>query len=50
MAGITYVEAEKRYNDPRTSAEEKERLSPKLDEVKNRFPQKLSEAEPNKSK
>jgi hypothetical protein len=49
MSGITYTEAEKRYNDPRTSAEEKEKLGPKLDEVKNRFPQKLSEAEPNKS-
>lgn len=49
MSGITYMEAEKRYNDPRTSAEEKEKLGPKLDEVKNRFPQKLSEAEPNKN-
>ena len=46
---MTFTEANKRYSDPRTSPEDKEALKPKLDEVKNLFPQKLSEAEPNKS-
>ncbi len=50
MSGLTYTEAQKRYSDPRTSADEKAQLKPKLDEVKTRFPQKLSEAEPSKTK
>jgi hypothetical protein len=45
----SFVEANKKFSDPRTSPEEKERLSPKLDEVKLMFPQKLSEAEPSKT-
>jgi hypothetical protein len=49
MERMTFMEADKRYNDPRTSLEDKEALGPKLDEVKNLYPQKLSEAEPNKS-
>lgn len=49
MEQMTFTEANKRYSDPRTSPEDKEALKPKLDEVKNLFPQKLSEAEPNKS-
>ena len=44
LAGMTYTEAQKRYNDPRTSADEKGKLKPKLDEVKAMYPQKLSEA------
>ena len=48
-AGISYVEAQKRYDDPRTSLEVQEDLKPKLDRVKEMFPQKLSEAEPNKT-
>ena len=48
MTGMSFVEANKTYNDPRTSQDEKARLKPMLDEVKNLFPQKLSEAEPNK--
>ena len=48
MTGMSFVEANKMYNDPRTSLDEKARLKPMLDEVKNLFPQKLSEAEPNK--
>lgn len=47
--GLTYVEADRRYSDPRTSVSEKEALKPKLDEVKTLFPQKLSEAEPSKT-
>ena len=49
LAGMTYTEAQKRYNDPRTSADEKGKLKPKLDEVKAMYPQKLSEAEPSKT-
>lgn len=48
MMGMSFVEANKIYNDPRTSLVTKTELKPKLDEVKNLFPQKLSEAEPNK--
>ncbi len=48
MMGMTFVEANKLYSDPRTSLDTKAELKPKLDEVKNLFPQKLSEAEPNK--
>ena len=50
MTGMTYVEAQKRYDDPRTSADDKAKLKPKLDEVKAMYPQKLSEAEPSKTK
>jgi hypothetical protein len=39
----------KKYNDPRTSVDDSEDLKPKLDMVKNMFPQKLSEAEPSKT-
>ena len=49
LAGMTYTEAQKRYNDPRTSADEKAKMKPKLDEVKAMYPQKLSEAEPSKT-
>ena len=49
LLGLTFVEANKRYADPRTTPEEKERLKPKLAEVKLMFPQKLSEAEPSKN-
>ena len=47
--GLDFVQADKIYNDPRTSIAEKERLKPLLSEVKLLFPQKLSEAEPSKS-
>ena len=47
--GMTFVEANKKYSDPRTSTDEKDRLRPKLSEVKLLFPQKLSEAEPSKT-
>ena len=46
---MSFVEANKKYSDPRTSSDEKEILKPKLDEVKLMFPQKLSEAEPSKT-
>lgn len=46
---MTFVEANKKYSDPRTSLEEKERLNPMLDKIKLMYPQKLSEAEPSKT-
>ena len=50
LAGLSYTEAQKRYNDPRTSSSDKAKLKPKLDEVKAMYPQKLSEARTKKSK
>ena len=47
--GMSFVEADRKYSDPRTSLSQKESLNPKLSEVKALFPQKLSEAEPSKS-
>ena len=47
--GIDFVQADKIYNDPRTSIVKKEQLKPLLSEVKLLFPQKLSEAEPSKT-
>ena len=46
---INYVEAQKKYDDPRTSLDEQDKLKPKLDVVKLMYPQKLSEAESSKS-
>ena len=45
---LTYVEADLRYSDPRTSADDKSDLKEKLDVIKALYPQKLSEAEPSK--
>ena len=47
---MTYVEADKVYSDPRTSPKVKALLKPKLTVLKNMYPQKLSEAEPSKTK
>ncbi len=47
--GVNFVEAQKKYDDPRTSADDREELKPKLDVVKKMYPQKLSEAEPSKT-
>ena len=46
---MSFIEADRKYSDPRTSLSQKESLKPKLSEVKALFPQKLSEAEPSKS-
>ena len=46
---MSFVEANKKYSDPRTTPKVKAALKPKLDVIKQMFPQKLSEAEPNKS-
>jgi biopolymer transport protein ExbD len=50
MLGLNYREAKSRYDDPRTSSTDKAKLKPLLDEVKAMYPQKLSEAEPSKTK
>jgi|TARA_B110000444_G_scaffold98476_1_gene93401 hypothetical protein len=47
--GLTFVEANKKYSDPRTTPDQKKLLKPKLTIVKGMFPQKLSEAEPSKN-
>ncbi len=47
--GLSYFEADKIFNDPRTTETEREKLKPKLDVVKDMYPQKLSEAEPSKT-
>ena len=44
--GIDYVEAERLYNDPRTTESNKEKLKEKLEVIKTLIPQKFSEAEP----
>jgi hypothetical protein len=46
---LNFVDAQKKYDDPRTSIDDSEDLKPKIDVVKNMFPQKLSEAEPSKT-
>ncbi|WP_338731903.1 ExbD/TolR family protein [Mangrovimonas cancribranchiae] len=46
---MSFVEAEKLYNDPRTSSSEKDKLKEKLEKIKLLIPQKFSEAEPKKS-
>ena len=48
-AGLSFVDADSKYSDPRTSSSVKEALKPKLDAIKKLFPQKLSEAEPSKT-
>ena len=47
--GLNYVDAQRKYDDPRTSANDSEELKPKLDVIKQMYPQKLSEAEPSKT-
>ena len=49
MIGTNFIDAQKRYSDPRTSLDEKQKLKPLLDSIKVLFPQKLSEAEPSKT-
>ncbi|MDA8871873.1 biopolymer transporter ExbD [Flavobacteriaceae bacterium] len=47
--GLNFVDAQKKYDDPRTSVDLSDQLKPKLDVVKAMYPQKLSEAEPSKT-
>ena len=46
---MNFIEAQKIYDDPRTSIDRKLDLKPKLSIVKGMFPMKLSEAEPSKT-
>ena len=46
---MSFVEADKKYSDPRTSPKAKAALKPKLSVLKKMYPQKLSEAEPSKN-
>ena len=46
---MSYVEADKKYSDPRSDKIVKEKLKEKLSVIKTLYPMKLSEAEPNKT-
>ena len=46
---MTFVEANKKYSEPRTTSEEKEKLKDKLNQIKLLIPQIFSEAEPKKA-
>ena len=46
---MNFIEAQKIYDDPRTSIDRKLDLKPKLSVIKGMFPMKLSEAEPSKT-
>jgi biopolymer transport protein ExbD len=46
---MSFVEADKKYSDPRTSIKVKAALKLKLSVLKKMYPQKLSEAEPSKN-
>lgn len=46
---MSYVDADKKYTDPRTDKKVKENLKEKLSVIKTLYPMKLSEAEPNKT-
>ena len=46
---MTYIEADKKYTDPRTEKSVKEKLKEKISVIKLMYPMKLSEAEPNKT-
>ncbi|MGB5941883.1 MAG: biopolymer transporter ExbD [Leeuwenhoekiella sp.] len=44
--GESFIAMENRYNDARTTPGQKEQLKPKLDRIREMYPEKLSEAEP----
>ena len=46
---LNYVDADKKYSDPRTDKVTKSTLKEKLSVIKLMYPMKLSEAEPNKT-
>ncbi|MEH6405985.1 MAG: biopolymer transporter ExbD, partial [Leeuwenhoekiella sp.] len=46
--GMGFVEMESRYNDPRTSESDKNKLEPRISRIRDMYPEKLSEAEPKK--
>ena len=46
---MDYVQADRKYTDPRTDTKVKAKLKEKLGVIKLMYPMKLSEAEPNKT-
>ncbi|ETN94434.1 Biopolymer transport protein ExbD [Zhouia amylolytica] len=48
-ANMNYVQMQEEYDDPQTEENVKDRLKKMLDDIKEAYPQKLSEAEPNKT-
>ncbi len=46
--GQSFVDMESRYNDPRTSPSDKAKLKPRIERIRELYPEKLSEAEPKK--
>ncbi|MFI8378452.1 ExbD/TolR family protein [Leeuwenhoekiella sp. NPDC079379] len=44
--GESFVSLESRYNDARTSPGDKDKLKPKIELIRDLYPEKLSEAEP----
>ena len=46
---MDYVQADRKYTDPRTDKKVKDKLKEKLSVIKLMYPMKLSEAEPNKT-
>ncbi|WP_031427205.1 ExbD/TolR family protein [Flavimarina sp. Hel_I_48] len=46
MYNVAFTEMENTYNDPGTSSSTKDKLRPKLERIREMFPEKLSEAEP----
>jgi len=47
--GESFTSLESRYNDPRTTQENKDKLKPKIEAIQELYPEKLSEAEPKKN-
>lgn len=48
LFGESFTDMENRYNDARTTEGQKSKIRPKLDQVRDMYPEKLSEAEPKK--
>ncbi|UNY99301.1 biopolymer transporter ExbD [Zhouia spongiae] len=48
-AGLNYVQMQEEFDNPQTEEARKDRLKTMLDDIKEAYPQKLSEAEPNKT-
>lgn len=49
LFGTSFTVMDAKYNDARTSEDEKDKLRPKLEQIREMYPEKLSEAEPKGS-
>jgi biopolymer transport protein ExbD len=49
MYNMAFTDMEKQYNDPGTASTTKDKLRPRLEKVREMYPEKLSEAEPTGS-